>query len=146
MQPTMESPKPAKPKHMMNIIRYVLSPSGVRIALSLADSATDFYTAYRYSIMSGPWKNLAFYGLLASLLFHNIISSIHGLWNLFAFHKSKPLGILDSAWWRLLLIVAHLLGLGSVTLPLTLIFSAKFMDEGQFKARYSLHCHSSSPF
>ena len=81
------------------------------------------------------WRNVAFYGLVASLVFHNVLSALHGTRSLFHAHQVKPLRMLNQAWWRYLVIAAHLVGLGNIMIPLTLIFSSSDMSEAQFKER-----------
>ena len=124
-----------KDERAPSFFRFIFSATGVRIALALVDTVTDIYAAYKCSIMEGQWRNVAFYGLLASLIFHNVISAMHGTHGLFHAHQVKPLKMLDKAWWRYLVIAAHLVGLGNIMIPLTLIFSSNDMTEVQFKER-----------
>ena len=118
-----------------SLLRFIFSATGLRIALSMVDTATDVYATYRYSVMEGQMRNVAFYGLLVSLVFHNLVSTLHGLRNLARAHRAHPLKMLDVTWWRCLLVFVHLSGLGNIMIPLSLIFSAKEFSGAQYQAR-----------
>ena len=132
-----EPRKPASSllQHAPLLLRLVFSSTGIRIALCLFDTATDLYAAYRYYIMESQWRNVAFYGLLTSLVFHNLVSTVYGVRHLFRAHRAKPLPMLDRTWWQVLIVVAHLMGLGNVMIPLSLVFSAKDWSPLQLKER-----------
>ena len=95
----------------------------------------DFTLRLNHSAHHVQWRNMAFYGLVASLVFHNVLSALHGTRSLFHAHQVKPLKMLDQTWWRYLVIAAHLVGFGNIMIPLTLIFSSSDMSEAQFKER-----------
>ena len=107
-----------------------------RIILSLLDTATDFYTMYRYSSIKKGLMQSAFIGILVSLILHNVISCVHGLFNLSKFHGRKNTIIWKNGWWKGVVLVTHFIGLGNIMLPLDTLLYAKNTDESQLNIRF----------
>ena len=107
-----------------------------RIMLSLVDTATDFYTMYRYSTIKKRLMQSAFIASLVSLILHNVISCVHGLLNLSKFHGRKNTIIWKNGWWKGVVLVMHLIGLGNITLPLDTLLYTKNTDEIQLNLRF----------
>ena len=108
----------------------------ISIMLSLLDTTTDFYTMYRYSSIKKRLMQNAFIGILVSLILHNVISCVHGLLNLSKFHGRKNTIIWKNGWWKGVVLVTHLIGLGNIMLPLDTLLYAKNTDESQLNIRF----------
>ena len=107
-----------------------------RIMLSLVDTATDFYTMYRYSTIKKRLMQSAFIASLVSLILHNVISCVHGLFNLSKFHGRKNTIIWKNGWWKTAVLVMHLIGLGNIMLPLDTLLFTRNTDETQLNSRF----------
>ena len=116
--------------------RFMFSPLGLRILLPLIDTITDLYTTYRYSQMKSQWRNVAFYGILSSLLFHNLVSAIYGYWSISKVPLATSMSVRKQNLWRCVALLMHLFGLGTIFFPLGLLLSTGEMDDTQFKLRY----------
>ena len=111
-----------------------------RIMLSLVDTGTDFYTVYRYKekckYIKKWFMQSAYIASLASLILHNAISFVHGLLNLSKFHRRKNTIIWKNGWWKGVVLVTHLIGLGNIMLPLDTLLYTKNTDEIQLNLRF----------
>ncbi len=111
-----------------------------RIMLSLVDTGTDFYTVYRYKekckYIKKWFMKSAYIASLASLILHNAISFVHGLLNLSKFHRRKNTIIWKNGWWKGVVLVTHLIGLGNIMLPLDTLLYTRNTDEIQLNLRF----------
>ena len=125
------------PVRSSNIILICLKIA-FKIALPLCDSATDIYTLYRYYHSNKPLMFIALMVSFSTILIHNIISTLHGIYTISQFHEHTPLSIWKNASWKCFTVVLHALGLGGIGIPVEIILLFPYLDQNQLIDRYLL--------
>ena len=97
----------------------------VKIFLPIFDMVTDIYTLLRYFDPEKSFMQKVFYTSLVTILLHNIISGIHGVYNISRLNKQKKLHIWSSSQWKFVIIILYAIGLGSIVCPMEFILAIK---------------------
>ena len=97
----------------------------VKIFLPIFDMVTDVYSLIRYFEPEKSFMKKVFYTSLVTILLHNIISGIHGVYNISRLNKQKKLHIWSGSRWKFVIIVLYAIGLGSIVCPIEFILAIK---------------------
>ena len=93
----------------------------VKILLPTVDIVTDVYTLSRYYDPEKSFMQMIFYVSFITILFHNIISGIHGVYYISRMNKESNLVIWSDYRWKSLTAMLYFMGLGSIVCPIEVI-------------------------
>ena len=109
-----------------------------KILLPILDWGTDVYTLHRYYRLAEnkPLMTNVFRASLFTILFHNAISTWHGIRGIKRFNALFPLATWSGNAWKSFTLVLHALGIGGVIVPVEAIFVIIRLDREAATQRY----------